>query len=145
MPAGRVSMYSMPSQPPQDWPRRWIASSPSARAHGADFPDEAFDGPKGSIVGMIGTTATELVIEDDRALGRETFERLQVVVTRAWATVQDEKRDAATADAPIPDAMAIDGYGALINLHGWTRRAQCRSQSTYDARAAVDCAAKIER
>ena len=73
-----------------------------------DFLDETLQPPEGAIIGLVGFPATELVIENNRTIIRQLFERFQIVVAGAGAAMEDEERDCiAGANPAIPDSMAV--------------------------------------
>jgi len=59
-----------------------------------------------------------LIIEDNLAVSRQRFERLQVIMPGARSAVQEQQGDAATAYPAIPDLIAINANGPFLNVHG---------------------------
>ena len=64
-------MYSIASQPPHDWPNRWMRSQSERVADRVDLGHEAVQRPQRRVVGLLGASAAQLVPEDDRAVGGE--------------------------------------------------------------------------
>lgn len=75
--------------------------------HRIDLVHEAFHFPERGIVEPVRTAATELVAVDDRAVLRERFEGLQIIVARSRPAVQGQERYCAFTDAAVPDPVAI--------------------------------------
>ena len=87
------------------------------------FLDEAIDGPQGEIVGASGSTAAQLVVEDDLAAVGERLERLQLMVGEAGAAVQAQQRRAIAcgfAHGAVPNPAAGDVEVALLFRHAVT-------------------------
>ena len=81
--------------------------------------DEPVHRPQREIIGAIGATAAELVVEDDAAVFGEGFEGLEVVVGEAGAAVQAEQRDRVlvVADRAVPDLAAGDVDSPFFCFH----------------------------
>ena len=89
---------------------------------GADFvdlADKAVDGPEGRVVGAVGFAASELVVEDDGAVGGQRFEGFEVVVSGSGTAVEDEQGGGAVvADPAVPDAEPVrQPDGAFLRLY----------------------------
>jgi len=90
---------------------------PELRANCVDLFAEDGDRPL-DVPRAIGAPATDLVVDDDRALGTQPLERAEVVVRRARAAVQGEeryRRRRQIADNSVPGAAAAIVDVALRN------------------------------
>ena len=66
---------------------------PEMGAQRLELVDEAVGAPERRILGLVGVTAAELVVEDDAAIrAREALERLQVEAAAAGPAVQEHER-----------------------------------------------------
>lgn len=95
-------------------------------AHDRKLLDEAIHLPQRFVGRAVRSSTTELVVENDGAAVGEGGELFQVVVRKARAAVQTEKRHAgAVADGSVPDSTARDVDVALA-----LRARDCRSSPT---------------
>src|SRR6266850_880028 len=86
-------------------------------SHCPDLGHEALHPPERPVVGLVRFATAKLIVEYDRAISRQRFERLQVIMARAGSAVQDQQRRPSTADATIPDPIAVHTYSAFLNVH----------------------------
>jgi len=106
-PRAPESMYSMASHPPHDWPSRCTCSRPRARL------TVSTSSTKRSIFQSEGSSSLSerpqpsWFVVDDRAVLRERFEGLQIIVARSRPAVQGQERYCAFTDAAVPDPVAI--------------------------------------
>src|SRR5262245_48692086 len=90
--------------------------------HLANLVDEALDGPQRVVLWTIRLAAAKLVVEDDRPLVGQSFQRFEVNARHAGTPVQQqERRRRAAPDNLIPDAASTDADEAL------TRRERMRA------------------
>ena len=87
-------------------------------AYGADLRDEEVDREERRVVGQIRLPAAELVVEDrPTAGGDQRFQRLEVVVRRAWAAVEEQDGELScvlsASDDPVPRLVAVERDPAL--------------------------------
>jgi hypothetical protein len=91
-----------------------------------ELTDEEIDRPElGAAVGIVrAAAAPDLVVVDDRAVGREIHEREEVVVCPARAAVEDDERrgsvpvaGAQVAGDAVPGLRLAERDGALAHLH----------------------------
>src|SRR5690348_6473661 len=95
------------------------ALEPELLAYGRDLLTEDVDTPV-DVGRAVGFPAADLVVENNGPLGREAFERCEVVVRRAGAAVQREKRSrrrVEVSDEAVPRAVPVEVDVSLARTH----------------------------
>jgi hypothetical protein len=89
---------------------------PETFAHPLHLLDEVIDAVALGVGEDVGPAAADEVEEDDLALVRQARQRRDVEATDGRPAVKSEKRDAAAADAAVPDAPVGRIQVALLYL-----------------------------